>query len=89
MDGPVLRPAASGVHAKLKSLVRVSPFWIFPAWRQRCLSGGEDGSLWKNATRRIKGWRLGVYYSRSRQPKWKFQSEMCEGFDVPGVLLGQ
>ena len=46
-------------------------YWVDPAWLDfsrmaiTAPCGGEDGCRLKNATRRIKGLRLGVYYSRS------------------------
>ena len=40
---------------------RVSRFWILPAGRQPHIAGAKTAPGGKNATRRIKGRRLGVY----------------------------
>jgi hypothetical protein len=40
---------------------RISRFWIFPAGRQPRLAGAKTAPGGNNATRGIKGWRLGVY----------------------------
>jgi hypothetical protein len=51
----------------------VDPAWLnFSRMAITAPCGGEDGCRLKNATRRIKGLRPGVYYSRSWWPKWKF-----------------
>jgi hypothetical protein len=53
------------------------PVLDFPAGRQLRLAGAKVAPGGKDATRRIKGRRLGVYWQNIREPKWKSRMKLC------------